>query len=497
MKKKNIFIFIIISLLFVLPMLITQSANDDFLTHVSRLYNLSLSFKNGNFNPYMYETCYNNFGYPFGIFYPDTFLKPFSFLCYLGIPEYYCMIIMLFVINFFTLFVPYYLFSKCKINKANIISIIYFLYPYRFWDYYKRCSLGELLAFIFIPLIIYGIYKIFKENKNSFTLFLGMWGLIHSHILSVFMTTIILIIFYTCNIKQIKNELNILKYTIINAIITLATSIDVILPILEAQIIENLRYESDTSFMGTLNENAIYIINPNNLLYTIVFIILIMCVYFLFKNKNMLIKQTLLLTILCIISTNLFNWNIIIKIIPFLNIIQFPWRFLIFASIPFTYLIYMLNKKFPIKNFIIIFLLLSELLFSVGLSYVYYKYDFEIMSSNIGAGDYLNDEVDTNNLSFFKHIDELKEKNVVITNNGYIPMFYYHNYKIIDNKKTYSYENKNGLIFIPELENKNIEVYIIYQNTIIQNFSYIISIISWVIFILYFLYNLNMKVKEI
>ena len=73
----------------------------------------------------MYIFCYGNYGYPFGIFYPDTFFKPFSFLYMLGVNEYTCMGIMLFFINLLTLLIPYSLLKKEKIERSLLVSVIY------------------------------------------------------------------------------------------------------------------------------------------------------------------------------------------------------------------------------------------------------------------------------------------------------------------------------------------------------------------------------------
>ncbi len=61
-------------------------------------------------------------------------------------------------------------------------SIIYLFTPYRFVDLYVRGSIGENLAFVFIPLILGSIYKI-KNDKKIFLplLSLSTAGLILSH----------------------------------------------------------------------------------------------------------------------------------------------------------------------------------------------------------------------------------------------------------------------------------------------------------------------------
>ena len=240
MKRKNlkhILYFVLISIAFIVALSIFQCVNDDFLTHISRTYNLSISMKNGDFNPYMYQSCYLKYGYPFGVFYPDTYLKPFSFLIMLGLPVYGTMMLLLFFINFFTLYVPYILLKQTKLKEyAFTISVLYFLYPYRFIDYILRFSIGELFFFIFFPFILFGLYKTFVKKEVNFYLFFGFLGIIHGHILSTFLIALFLICFYLFNIRKIDKF--IIKITFINFILTLISCVDIYLPILEAQLTE-------------------------------------------------------------------------------------------------------------------------------------------------------------------------------------------------------------------------------------------------------------------
>ena len=500
LNKKDIIKILIWSFIFIIPLIFFQCTNDDFITHISRLYNLSISFKQGNFNPYMYQSCYEKYGYPFGIFYPDTFLKPFAFLVYIGVPIYMSSIIMLFFINFFTFFIPYFLLKKIKKFEKNayLISLIYFIYPYRFFDYANRFSIGELMFFIFFPMILYGLYLIFYENQFNWYLVFGFYGIVHSHILSILFILLFCTFFYIWNIKKITQNLNIIKFTIINACIVLLTNIDVYLPILEAENKEDLLYKSNNSLLGTLNENTFKIIKQSNFINIFILIALILLIIFIYNSKSILTKSILSLVILLIITTNLFNWNYITNLFPFLNIMQFPFRILVFGCIPWTFIMFKFSNwlltilKFRIVPFMLVFEFFVFILFC----FVYIPFDFDSMYQNIGAGDYINNEVDIMNLSFKtlnSHIDTNIQTNNYLCENGYLPIFYYNNYEITLNNKFYNYENKNGLIYVQNLKNKNVNVIVKYKNTFIQNFSYILSWINCFLFSLYIFIKRNDK----
>lgn len=476
--KKDILYFVIISFLFTLAFSIFQCVNDDFLTHISRTYNLANSFRNGDFNPYMYQSCYFKYGYPFGIFYPDTFLKPFSFLIWMRIPIYTSMMFMLFCINLATLLIPYFLLKKTEWNKeAFIISLIYFIYPYRFLDYAIRFSIGEVMFFVFFPFILYGLYKIFYKNEFSFGLFLGFWGIAHSHILSILLILLFLIGFYLIQIK--KWNLKLWKFTFINAVLVLISCIDVYLPILEAQFTEDLLYEVNSAFMGELIENVIQIGETNIVLQIIVFICICFLIYKIIKSKNIILNSCFSLCILFLLITNLFPW----EYFSVLNIIQFPFRFFVYGCIPWTLLIYKLNiltkthsslRIECAKAFCII-----EILLTFAFAYVYDSYDFNRMYPNIGAGDYINAKVDSYDLTFFEH-NMNRDNNILTTKyfseNGFLPIFYYGNYEVKKNGELLDYVNKEGLLYIDELDDGWVSVY--FKNTKLQNISYIISIIS-------------------
>lgn len=485
--RKDVIKFIIISFLFTLAFIIFQCVNDDFLTHISRMYNLSISFKNGNFNPYMYQSCYSKYGYPFGIFYPDTFLKPFSFLVLIGIPEYLSMMCMLFCINFATLMIPYFLLKKTKLQPdAFIISLIYFIYPYRFLDYAIRFSIGELMFFVFFPFVLYGLYQMFYENKFSFGLLLGFWGIAHGHILSILLLLLFLVVFY---LIQIKNwNWKIWKCTFINAGLVLISCIDVYIPILEAQLTEDLLYEANPAFMGELIENVIQIGKANTIFQIITVVIILFLIWNIFKTKNYLLKSAYSFCILFLMITNLFPWNWF----SFLNIIQFPFRFFVYGCIPWVVLVYKLNILSKENSSLGIecakVFCFIEILLTFAFAYVYDSYEFNKMYPNVGAGDYVNVNLDRDGLTFFDK-NKNRDYNILTTEyyseNGFIPVFYYRRYEVNKDGEILEYENKEGLLYINGLEDGLVSVS--YKNTELQNLSYIIGLISTAGIVIYIL----------
>ncbi|HEX8931610.1 MAG TPA: 6-pyruvoyl-tetrahydropterin synthase-related protein, partial [Patescibacteria group bacterium] len=107
-----------------------------------------------------------------------------------------------------------YLWLRLFLSKpaAFVGSLLYVFAPYRFVDLYVRGALGEHVAFIFPPLILYFLYKLGK--KQSYWDLLGgslaLAGLIlaHNAISLMFLPVIIFYIFYlACKIEERKKFL--------------------------------------------------------------------------------------------------------------------------------------------------------------------------------------------------------------------------------------------------------------------------------------------------
>ena len=111
-----------------------------------------------------------------------------------------------------------YNFVKNVTKSAKIgllASILYILAPYRIVDIYIRGALGEVIAFMFIPLVFNGLYNIVENNgKRHYILAIGAIGLLLSHNISTLLTVIACIIYLAINIKKVLNKEVIKKLAI-------------------------------------------------------------------------------------------------------------------------------------------------------------------------------------------------------------------------------------------------------------------------------------------
>ena len=159
----------------------------------------------------------NDFGYGTDIFYPPLAHTSISYLNVIV----HNPISSIKIFYFFTLWISgitMYFFSR-KIAKNDEIGFlsaaIYMLFPYHLSNIYIRDAQSEALLFIFLPLILSGIYELFSQDGNKkkfYPLFIfGYVGGMLCHLtLMVYFTfflLIYLIIKYKDTFKNIKSFL--------------------------------------------------------------------------------------------------------------------------------------------------------------------------------------------------------------------------------------------------------------------------------------------------
>ena len=114
-------------------------------------------------------------------------------------------------------FISFYSFKK-MFNTAGwgiCGTCVYMLAAYRITNLYVRAAIGEYTAMTFLPLVIYGIYRIYFTDKNKklidhLPLILGVSGIIQSHILTCEMLAPFVFFF---GIVHIKKSIALLKKT--------------------------------------------------------------------------------------------------------------------------------------------------------------------------------------------------------------------------------------------------------------------------------------------
>ncbi len=87
----------------------------------------------------------------------------------------------------------------------------------RIINIYIRTAVGEYTAMAFLPLVLYGFYRIYfeKENVNfddTLPLIIGISGIVESHILTIEMSILFIVLFVFLHFKRtIKNLISLLQ----------------------------------------------------------------------------------------------------------------------------------------------------------------------------------------------------------------------------------------------------------------------------------------------
>lgn len=150
-------------------------------------------------------------GFSFAFFYGDTFLYIPVQLRMMGVNVQMSYRIFLVIINAVTVCTSYAAFKKIfRDDYTGLLgSALYSMSIYRVFLLYSEAELGEALALIFLPLVLTGVCLIFRrENEEQafgwIWLSLGLSGMLRSHILSLGIAVLFLIIFAVAHCGELK-----------------------------------------------------------------------------------------------------------------------------------------------------------------------------------------------------------------------------------------------------------------------------------------------------
>lgn len=170
--------------------------------HLMRIEGVKAGLQAGAFPVRIQPNWLNGHGYAVSIFYGDLLLYIPAFLRIFGVPILTSYNLYILLINTATVFLAYYCFSKMSTPKAGLLaSALYTLNIYRLTCIYTRAAVGEYSAMVFLPLILYGLWKVYmmpedsREHRNSWiTIVAGYSGLVVTHMISCEMAALFTIL---------------------------------------------------------------------------------------------------------------------------------------------------------------------------------------------------------------------------------------------------------------------------------------------------------------
>jgi hypothetical protein len=422
------FIFIIV-LVSSLPLIndFTQYGHD-VLFQLERIENIKDNLLSGNF-PVRINYSGGKPGIATPIMYPELFLYIPAIMRILGLPLVFSTKIFNILINISCTLIAYY--SAKQITKSNniglIFSGIYSLCIYRLEDIYLRFATGEALAMVFIPLVMLGIYHVLCDDEKKWPiLVIGITGVLQSHLISFFLVSCFLLLFFLLCIKNL-NKARIFSL-IKSCILVLCLNMWFIIPLIVYYNIVDFPSKMD------MYKSAVY---PNQMFATfvknsgldlygtgrtngemplslggVIGIGLLFFIYVTYINisneneKTILIdkagKASLLLGSFSAFAASVFFPWFVLKQVPILNTMQFSWRFLSIAapllSLPASIGFYFLFKRLGFQDkfavFIIVFITVAGSAYYIDTiidTSTYLTWNMELgdaRKSTIGFGDY-------------------------------------------------------------------------------------------------------------
>jgi len=362
----TILLFLVVSFLVIYQTELSQgkiwsymgSSDDRF--HMMRVEGLYQSILRHQFFPLINMSFMGGFGYIINAFYSDFALYPAAFLRLLGLTSAQTLIGYYLFLNFLTFVVSFLCFYKLKKQYWNslVFSFVYTLSTYRLHDMLFRHDFGGIVAFVFLPIVLLGIYEIFYGQREKWLyLTFGMTGIIYAHALSPIMIAILIITVACCQIPELKVNPKRLLSLLWAVLCTMLLTVAYFWPM-----IEQLHH---TKFMLTaaqgmlpagasdLGDIAIWSLNntigqPN--IGVVLFLAAAIIIVSATKIENRAVRHfSIIGVVMLICSSKVFPWILFNKTL--LRVIQYPWRFDAIISILLAVFVAVDPMKLFKKNF--------------------------------------------------------------------------------------------------------------------------------------------------
>lgn len=512
-KYKKIIFILLLTIISSLPIFFKNQAivqGHDLNFHLKRILGVVDNINILKTSP-IYYNYLNHFGYGNGLFYPDIFLYIPALIYKLGfsiIDSYKIFILIINLLSILSIRICLKNIIKNEKN-TNIGMVLYALSSYRFTDMYTRAALGESLAFIFLPLIILGLYKIFYENeKQGYYLAIGLIGLMLSHVITTYIMIYVIVIFSIINYKCLKDKKR-LKELIINIVFSMLITSFFWMPMLEQMITNSFNLNSNIEIFDNCiplifllldvqtEFSNMWIPTGLGLMYFIV-----IPLYIKTKEKNKFINSICFIGISAILLSSIkIIWRIKL-LYKLLSVIQFPWRLYTIATVCFIIVTcYFIDKIKKLQKPIIIYII-SVFIMNCILTFFFPTIGNALRENSIMCGEYLPIELKDN---YEESINNYKNKNIEYkfenekiivniikkTDNIELPLIYYKGYKAESNNTNLKInKSSKGLVNV-KLEDNIEKIIVYYEKTKINKIGNNISLLS----LLFFMYILK-KTKQ-
>ena len=355
-------------------------------TQVARVYEMGQALSGGAFPVRWVKDLGYGYGYPIFNFYSPLPYYIGGGLTLFGLDALLATKIT-FVIGILASVVAMYFLAERFFGKkiAVLAGLLYVYFPYHAVNIYVRGALGELFAYAFLPLVFLGLLSIHytKPNKNSFqstalSILLSSISIalvVLSHNLSAFMLFLFIAIFIVASIIFSQEKLQrFIAYCIILVFAFLFSAFYSVPAVLESnftnvnsQVGGGAAYydhficlpqlwDSQWGFGGSI-KGCIDGLSFRLGKFNIVLLVISLFASFLFVRKAKERKFIFLISLglfLASIFMSLEESRFVWERLPYIDFLQYPWRFLNFAGlfmvIYFAYAFSLVEKTITVRS---------------------------------------------------------------------------------------------------------------------------------------------------
>lgn len=236
--------------------------------HLQRISAMAEEISYGQFPVRLTTTTLNGYGYANPLCYCELFLLLPALLYNLWLPLRTCYQVYIFAVTLAACVFSYLCFAKMTESRRGGVlgAALYTLSLYRLVCVYFRAALGEYTAMSFLPLVLLGVYEMYRCEKPRFSqwvpLAFGMAALVQSHLISTELTALLLLLFCLLTLKRTLQPARLAAWCKA-AVLAFGLSAWFLLPFISTALSTNLQVNNPS--VGKPQQDGLYLmqlVNP-------------------------------------------------------------------------------------------------------------------------------------------------------------------------------------------------------------------------------------------
>lgn len=339
------FSFLVISLIFIIPIIHNagiMEAGHDSNFHLSRMYSLYNTFNGHHLIPGFDYNSFGNRGTMSNVFYPYTLTILPIVVFYFFIKNWAVSIQLFFFLStFLTLFIAFKASLRLTHSKIQsyLFAVLYVFSHYRIINSYVRFDIGEYMAMVFIPLVLFELETMIQRHDYThwYLIAIGMSGIIYSHLLSGVVISIVILLRMLLGITSVNKQT--INYFLKAVFLSLLLSIFEIVSVVEQFMhIKLTAVDRGDSLLQALSSSDVLKMSLNSELKPVVGFVVIFTVLICLLNFSKLQINHINVAILFVVglvflflTTSSFPWYLLNH--KPIDMLQFPFRLSVYATI--------------------------------------------------------------------------------------------------------------------------------------------------------------------